>query len=55
MKLITKNLHKNRSLVYLNLASNNIGLEGASYLFEAMKFNQSVIDINLANELDGKG
>jgi len=41
-------LRLNRSLVSLNLSSNEISGVGFSFIFEAMKTNESIIDLNLS-------
>ncbi len=38
----------NKSLVSLNIASNEISAQGFEYIFDAMSYNQSIISLNVS-------
>ena len=38
----------NKSLVSLNIASNEISAQGFEYIFDAMAYNESIISLNVS-------
>ena len=54
VQLLAKSLGaENKSLVYLNLSSNNLTHSGAQHLFQRIELNQSLIELDLSNEVEG--
>lgn len=49
---LMKSIRYSRTVVALNVASNELTNDGLSFLFKALLTNESIIDINIAT-LDG--
>ena len=44
---------KNKTLISLNISSNNITHLGVSHLFKSLESNTHLIDLNLSSEVEG--
>ena len=55
MQALSSAMKTNKSLKFLYLANNRLGHEGATYLSQCLRFNKSLVTIDLGkNELEKK-